>query len=68
MSTQTKHAKNVVDKTKKTFSLATLVRELTLNPKIVRARFRRYHDNDNARFDVVRKNCELAKQTRTLQA
>ena len=44
-----------------TFTLAQFARDLGLNPKIVRARFRRYHANDDARFDVVRDTCERAK-------
>ncbi len=39
-------AKNVVDKSQKTFTLATLARELSLNEKIVRSRFRRYANDE----------------------
>lgn len=44
---ETRDTKNDVDKSKKTFKLAQLARELGHNEKHVRARFRRIYDHKN---------------------
>lgn len=45
--------KNVVDASKKSFKLTTLVREMQHNEKIVRSRFRRYAKHDDEKYNVV---------------
>lgn len=51
-----------IDASTPTFALAKFARELGQNEKIVRNRFRAYHANDDARFDVVRRTIrELTK-------
>jgi serine/threonine protein kinase HipA of HipAB toxin-antitoxin module len=65
MSTKTNETTNDVKtndaKTPKTFKLAQLARDCQLNEKIVRSRFRSYHANDDAKYDVVRQTCKNAK-------
>lgn len=52
---------NETKTTPKTFTLASLSRKLGHNPKMVRARFRRYFVNDDAKYNVVRATLKNAK-------
>lgn len=66
MSNATKNVKSTTTNddaktTPKTFKLASLARELGHNPKMVRARFRRYFVNDDAKYNVVRATLKNAK-------
>lgn len=60
-TTRNDDTKNDAKTTPKTFKLASLSRELGHNPKMVRARFRRYVVNDDEKYNVVRETCKNAK-------
>ena len=45
----------LVDRTKPTYTLANLARDLGHDPKNVRSRFRRFINDDDAKFNVIRK-------------